>query len=91
MEALGVLAVAERDIHARTTASRRTRVDRAPLRRPRGFAPRARLALPVRRKSTLFRALTRFARQDAREMSVGTGDQTFNAETAYATYVSLVD
>jgi len=35
----------------------------------------ARLALPVRRKSKLFRALTRFARQDARTISAGTATE----------------
>ena len=43
MEALDALAVAERDILVRFAHS-----DSGPLRRPRAFGPRARLALPVR-------------------------------------------
>jgi len=50
MEALGALAVAERDIRARSPAQHRTRADCGPLRRPRGVAPRAHLALPVRQE-----------------------------------------
>ena len=45
----------------------------------------ARLAFPVRRKSELFRALTRFARQDAREAICGAGYRTFHVETACVT------
>jgi|GEM_PF-6385130 len=90
MEALDALAVAERDILARTAAPPRTRENSACSGDSGRFAPRepasrvvpprsasgapasrhARLALPVHRKSKLFRALSRYARKNAREWFV---------------------
>jgi hypothetical protein len=49
MEALDTLAVADRDILARTPAPRRTRENRARS-GDHGLRPRARLALPVRQE-----------------------------------------
>jgi len=49
MEALDALAVAERDILVRFAHS-----DSGPLRRPRAFGPRARLALPVHQENVCF-------------------------------------
>jgi len=87
MEALGALAVAERDIRALRTA--RLRLRRA-LSRP--VAPRT--ARIVARSGDFARSARRDPAspfQSARGDFCGVSYRTFHVETACATYVSLVD
>jgi len=83
MEALGALAVAGHYVPRSLVEASRWSASHP--------SRHARLALSVRRKSKLFRALTRFARQDAREVICGAGYRIFHVETACVTAISLAD